>query len=1010
MKTTTIGRIGAIIAGAAMLGTAVASALAGAVEVPSDLTKGFFISASGSPAVQVVVGEKAQASDGAAAGQIAAIIGNMAFTTTTSQQSGGTVEVQGGTTTCNPGSVACNAGNAEGQVKLSWAAIGMVGDLEQKEMNCDVYDGGMNMTDLTEGGDDGDWADSDDVDFPGIEIYTPETTVGTTLVGACQTGAGADVAVLKSGEFPNEICTICYNYCDIALGCEPHMMSEWVQIDANLIEIEYDCDEEALVVSADDDSVKYNVFTDDILTADIQDADGALVGQSYLGQIIIGQNEYYVEDTSDDKITIVCGGKGVATTSAAMEYVPPAEGSACDAADSGDTYSMKLVGAQTIEEKGVVDVTLEVTKPDGTTEQVTSGISGTPVVGDIKVKLQRGTAASNVITGEQSFSANLLVWYVPSENTFEDDETYDEKGVNIDEYDDDVNVQWELDFNGGEALTVADVEALEDDELLGDDGATDLDDLDITENMQWEDCYEDADNDVYNGSDTPIIRWLEFSLQELEDGLPAGELIQLPFNDGKYLLSKLKFGYEGLYDENFKDWSMQDTTEISVEVQEIEVYNQTTDDFLEYRTAVVMNYVDEDGDSQEVRIDEGPFGTGDVVLIGNDIFKIEDIDFEDGSDLWNVTYEKWVEGDFEDDDGDDFWVSLAATAVVNLTVNSQIEDVIVSANYVADGVGHFSEGAVYPIAGAEWYMDNTTDDEGDEQLYIDADTDAVGGAFIDLVSETAANIKTELDVVDIQLSDAASSVTIRGDTQSGAEDWVIINLDDNGVANLGGSFVNLTCDEETCEDIQTGDTDGTLVSLSGARVVITGDSDVDEPDEDSTNADDVLTEVTVTVPENELRPTLFFGTETTQNSTSVTITKAQEGTVVDIGGVDVTVDSFGVSVAGGGVIVGNQTTVQCPTVTGTCPAVSVPTQAPAGIGYNLVVLDSAADSSKNLVLIGGPAVNSLTQGLLAASEVCPDASAIKLSGTKLVVAGCEAKDTMAAAQALAAWLKALPAA
>ena len=156
MKTTTIGRIGAIVAGAAMLGTAVASALAGAqAAVPSNLDKGFFLDSNMSPNVQVVVGEKAQASDGAAAGQIAAIIGNMAFKTVSTTGSGGTMEVDGGTTTCTPSDAECAAGNAEGQVTLSWDAIGMVGELQQKQMNCSIYSDsdGLLMTDLDDGGD-----------------------------------------------------------------------------------------------------------------------------------------------------------------------------------------------------------------------------------------------------------------------------------------------------------------------------------------------------------------------------------------------------------------------------------------------------------------------------------------------------------------------------------------------------------------------------------------------------------------------------------------------------------------------------------------------------------------------------------------------------------------------------------------------------------------------------------------------------------------------------------------
>ena len=295
MKTTTIGRIGAIVTGAAMLGTAVASAFAGAALDTSGLQKGFFVD-NGVPQVQVVVGEKAAASDGAAAGQIAAMIGNMAFATTTVKQAGGSMEVAGGTTTCTPSAAECAAGNAAGQVKLSWAAIGLMGDLEQKQMSCDIYKSGMNLSELTDGGDGlGDWSDlnhdydnqSSDISFSDryVEVYTPEDTVANNMIGSCEVSKSA-VSILKTGEFKNEICSICYNFCDIALGCEPHQMSEFVEIDGSYMNVKYDCAEGKMVYNIDNDgAIKYNIFTDDIVDEDVLDApkgtNGDLIAQSY---------------------------------------------------------------------------------------------------------------------------------------------------------------------------------------------------------------------------------------------------------------------------------------------------------------------------------------------------------------------------------------------------------------------------------------------------------------------------------------------------------------------------------------------------------------------------------------------------------------------------------------------------------------------------------------------------------------------------------------------------------
>ena len=1121
MKTTTIGRIGAIVAGAAMLGTAVASAFAGAVEVPSGVTKGFFVSADGVPQVQVVVGEKAAASDGAAAAQIAAMIGNMAFGTTTVSKAGGSMEVQGGTTTCTPSAAECAAGSAEGQVKLSWAALGLIGDLEQKQMTCDIYESDEDLTYSTDGGDgispdygatnahcdpdyscSGDWTDFDSEFLTNgeyVEVYTPEDTVANTLIGSCEVTA-TDVTILKKGEFPNEICSICYNFCDIALGCEPHMMSEWVEIYGDRMSVEYNCDTERLEFSVDEDgAILYNVFTDDILTEDILDANDDLVGQSYLGKIILGQHEYYVEDIDEDSYTIVCGGKGTVSTSAPMVYTPPAEGSSCDAADSGMDYSIKLVGAQTIEEKGVVDVTIEVTKPDGTTEQVTSGISGTPVVGDIKVKLQRGTAASNVITGEQSFSADLLVWYVPSEYTFDseastqaNDGLYDEMGVALADGTsdlDDVGIAWQLAFNGDPVsfddteVLVSDVEELEDEELLLPGSDYEMDE-DIDENTHWDDCYEDAASGDMSVDIVRYMQWALMSDDEVE--LAENEMIQLPFNDAKYLLSDLKFGYKGLYDSDFLGWDMQDKTTATISVDTAEVYSIgnfedwviADFDYFDYLTAVTLDYIDDEGMDWSVRVDEGPFTGGEKVLFGNKVLDLGSIrgdsdDADDENEIWNVTYTIW---DANNEESDEYYVEFfeggdneAEDDNYYLLIDSQVQDVNVTPDFANDTELVLATGkGVWPDTSI-WYIDDADySDEDDAQLYIDVQPldnleDEAGYTYdgvIDLVSGFDVDTEFENDVklrgehvVDGDGIDALDNLQVPGivadesgladtnniteddwivlysrslgggQTQTGAEDQVWIQLDDSTYYWLNSTDEGhpdmqsiVFVDEDQldqcemggdCDNIQTGDNDGVLLSLSGALVEVTGDTDVEEPEDSNFEESDVISTVELTVPENEMRPTIFFGLEGSTNTTSITITEADQGSVVNIGGVDATVEEFGVSISGGGVVVGGtQTSVTCPSKTVSCPDVSVETKAPAAIGYKLVVLDSEGTSKSNLVLVGGPAVNSMTKGIIEVSELCPSNSVIKQVGSKLVVAGCEAADTASAAQALATWLKA----
>ena len=103
MKSLNVKKIAVAAIGAAMIG----AAFAGAVTVPSSLSSYQFFS-NGSPQVKIVVGSAAQASDAVAAANIAAMIGNLAYTSTPvsiNGESGLTCTGSAGTASCGGGSV-----------------------------------------------------------------------------------------------------------------------------------------------------------------------------------------------------------------------------------------------------------------------------------------------------------------------------------------------------------------------------------------------------------------------------------------------------------------------------------------------------------------------------------------------------------------------------------------------------------------------------------------------------------------------------------------------------------------------------------------------------------------------------------------------------------------------------------------------------------------------------------------------------------------------------------------
>jgi hypothetical protein len=560
-----------------------------------------------------------------------------------------------------------------------------------------------------------------------------------------------------------------------------------------------------------------------------------------------------------------------------------------------------------------------------------------------------------------------------------------------------------MDFNGGADVTVAWLAPVAE----GGFGLEDNEELMPTipfpapsmENEQWEDCYDEAQD---SDNDTPIVRFIQFTLQDLDEELGEGELLQLPFNnaaDGGYLLSMLKFGYLGLHDEDFQPMSMQETTEVKIEIIEVEVYNDTAQDFYDYRTGVLLTYVDDYGEEITARIDEGPFRNGDILLIGDVPVELGDFEYDNTQDSWSVEY-KLKDGSEWDDD---WTVAYGNRSSSEFIVDSQLMDTNVTVEYENISVS----------AGIDGYLDNTTGEENEAQVYLNAETDT--SATFNLTGYVSTSTEFDNDVyIEAGPSGYDDFITIDGNQDSGAEDDVIIQIDDTegeteAEVLVTEGYPTLCTLSGDCAEYSTGEKDGILLSMSGGIVEIDGDEDAEEPNDawpDGTDEDETIESVTLTIPENEMRPTVFLGYANDENSSEITITDANVGTEVTIGGIPVMVDEFGVtgSVAPGTVVGGEPVTVECDPVEVTCDPVTVETMMPNDIGYKLVVVEGS-ESKSNLVLIGGPSVNSMTKDLTTVDELC-SAAVVKMVGNKLLVAGCEAADTAAAANDLVNWLKA----
>jgi len=149
--------------------------------------------------------------------------------------------------------------------------------------------------------------------------------------------------------------------------------------------------------------------------------------------------------------------------------------------------------------------------------------------------------------------------------------------------------------------------------------------------------------------------------------------------------------------------------------------------------------------------------------------------------------------------------------------------------------------------------------------------------------------------------------------------------------------------------------------------------------------DNKIDSVTLCHPQKNVDATYFLGIGEETTFVEDTITKDDEGKEITAGCCTFKVKEFSVTVAGA---------EEQEYTTATVNKI---------IGH-LVVPEVGADTTKNLIIVGGPAVNGMctvTKDEIAAE---PDKFIVKKDGNLLIVAGWEYEETLAAGDALIDWL------
>jgi len=937
------------------------AALAGPVSAGMDSTGldgSFFYDADYNPVAQIVVGEKiGNALDFVAAGNIAATVGNLAYMESSEDVVGGTVE---------------------GEVVISSAAIGATGDYVQD-------------TDLDE--DLEDFYDKDDgYHFDSGEV-TYERGDFTQYSLACEQQTRTEAAVLMEGEYSNVHCLFCQTLCLEALENPSHEMKETISVDYDNIAyyedgLNDDDSEDIRMAITEKDSIVYTVEAGFIPMKRITEAIGGgaddYIDFEYRGKMILFGEEYYVREVDGTSKIYLSQGKvldGISSEGYTAEY---------------NGYKFKIDHLIYSAEYKVAGILLDVEKPDGTVVQTQISKMANGQIDDMEIS---GVYAEEA---DALASASVIVYDTSSDVLLEDGEDIELGGTVWDD--------WEVEFTTADTC---------EDDPTGD--------CDISEYDEMDDDMEDA-----------LLDQVTVTYRHKLDGVEALEVGEsLEFPGGRFKLT-----FKGFLTNDFRESSCVGEGEGNIVVERGDE---------EYQIAVSFTG-DDNNRYDNVRLDEGPFKKGDTFVIDGTVYsydkykEIENTDGDDADDQVKVTLDPVIRGnrqkitldrlcDPEDDQG-------TAAGCNFITTFCDCEDIA-------------EEITVRTIALTDAMDDDDEDDmENDDEIDIGTEDlfyndDAIhdllmlydgsrlitfADDFTDLditVNEDMVGILTGFDVDEHKLSlwieeegdkytDINSTATLAGadiNADGDDDDTLVILQDDNGEKvvidlcdrdydeddtwdydNAVGMYEQVyDCALATVSAVATDVTCGLAGRvLDDAAEVIVLDEDVDTmltaPDGGNTynvdwGTDNRVDSVDICHPRDDVDATVFLGTEEEETLAEYTITKDDVGTEKEAACCRFKVEDFAVTGTAGG-------------------TVSTVVVNPVG---NLVVSESAADETKNLVLVGGPAVNAMTEAAGVTRDDISSAAdryVVKKVDNMVVVAGWDADDTVTGANALISWLQA----
>jgi len=1023
LKSMDFKKIGTVAAGAAMIGASlVTPVLAGMDSTGIDTS--FFYDSSYMPKVQIVVGEKANAGgpdDFVTAGNIAATVGNLAYMEEAATAGGG-------------------AAGATGKVLIETAALGAIGEYIQDtdvEISADFYD-------------------QDDA-FPQYQFSDSSKTYEpgdfTQYAISCDTEELSEATVLQTMSSNNIHCLFCHTLCLEALENPSHTMKEKLYIDPSSMwyyenGIGKD-DPEYLEMALEEQSIKYILKAGWIPMQKMISASGtgsdAWVDFEYRGKMLFFGKEYYVKEIDgEDKIILADGARLDDITSEG--YTSEYKG-----------YKFKIDHLIYSGEYVVAGILLTVQKPDGTEVQRQISKMGNAVVDQLEISGVYAESSGGVET------ASIIVYDIENQLVLEDDEfltigdeTWTGWKVGVDavpcngsnDCETDITQYKGLGANNNlvlDQVTVTlteDVDEGQDDELwhalrIGDD--FDIPgDFKLTFKGYMSSAFREAvcsgdgeGNIVVAPGEEPyqvVVGLTDEKNNRYDLRLDNGPFEESGDEDAFLINGKMyQFIDVSLDDE---DDDNLDTYEVDLKPvgsgskQEITLYHMCdTETDNESANAYACNVGLTNG-QPDAGTDPGEYDAANQPCSCEEIDEVvfRTVALSDAFNDDDCSLNKAGDEEVEKDASDLFWANVTVNDVEMVLIYDAGDDDIIMSLKNPWGTSAYNHtkplllvdpDLATPIKdGVVSTFDDFENSGSELDLWVERELD------LDIYNITACG---DSEGVDINDDEDLDDLLIYAENEDGER--VVIDMSERSQGDFGDDDYSHSVGVYTTECLVNGSNGGSAnecvfadpatnktyncTNVSFSDCVLQDDiysnvitTKVIDDDQDSIlyvpeggdtytidwGTDNEITSVEICHPQSAVDSTFFIGTQEEETVVYDEITEADVGNTISAGCCEFTVSNFTMEASGGD---------------GTESYTKVTVN---DVG-NLVVSEIGADTTKNLVIVGGPVVNGMSTVTPEELEASPDKYIVSKDGNKIMVAGYLASDTREAGDQLIQWLK-----